>query len=127
MYQGNGAEEEWRKDVSEYMSMRHLNIIQICGIASSGGIHATLFNDDLIPLEQFVDSYRDSHILTVYIYARCYQDFTVQKVNLGIVVSYIVAGSVQLYRFCIPTIHPTNGMYEMDTSLNWSALYRAWI
>ncbi|KAJ7229296.1 hypothetical protein B0H12DRAFT_1077476 [Mycena haematopus] len=68
MYQGNGAEE-------------------ICGAASSGGIHATLFNDgavfgfpsdfnltfevDLIPLKQFVDSYRDSPALMVYIYACC--------------------------------------------------------
>ncbi|KAF7377054.1 hypothetical protein MSAN_00123500 [Mycena sanguinolenta] len=45
IYQGNDAEEEWRQDIATYMSLR-----QICGAASSNGIHATLFNDDLIPL-----------------------------------------------------------------------------
>ncbi|KAF7377002.1 hypothetical protein MSAN_00118100 [Mycena sanguinolenta] len=63
MYEGNGAEEEWRQDIAKYMSLRrvecifalficlltrttrHPNIVQICGAASSNGIHATLFND----------------------------------------------------------------------------------
>ncbi|KAF7330678.1 hypothetical protein MSAN_02453200 [Mycena sanguinolenta] len=75
MYQGNDAEEEWRLDIAKYMSMRHPNIIQMCGAASSNGIHATLFNDDLIPARHFIDSYRDSHFLTVYIYACCNKDF----------------------------------------------------
>ncbi|KAF7377026.1 hypothetical protein MSAN_00120700 [Mycena sanguinolenta] len=45
MYQGHGAEEKWRQDIAKYMSMRHPSIVQICGAASSNGIHATLFND----------------------------------------------------------------------------------
>ncbi|KAJ7227972.1 hypothetical protein B0H12DRAFT_1059809, partial [Mycena haematopus] len=76
MYQGNRAEEEWRQDVAKYMSMRHPNMIQMWGAASSNGIHATLFNDDLIPLQQFLDYYQDFPILTVYIYTSCNEDFS---------------------------------------------------
>ncbi|KAJ6462850.1 hypothetical protein C8R45DRAFT_523986 [Mycena sanguinolenta] len=76
VYQGNNGEEEWRQDIAKHMSLRHPNIVQICGAASSNGIHATLFNDDLIPLREVLDSRRDSHFSTVYIYACCNQDFT---------------------------------------------------
>ncbi|KAJ7229297.1 hypothetical protein B0H12DRAFT_1147896 [Mycena haematopus] len=53
----------------------HPNIIQICGAASSVGMHAVLFNDDLIPLQQFLDQYQSSPILMVYIYTCCTEDF----------------------------------------------------
>ncbi|KAJ6462841.1 hypothetical protein C8R45DRAFT_523751 [Mycena sanguinolenta] len=76
MYQGDGAEEEWRQDIAKHMSLRHPNIIQICGAASSNGIHATIFNDDLIPLREILDRSRDSPFSTVYISACCTQDFT---------------------------------------------------
>ncbi|KAF7330669.1 hypothetical protein MSAN_02452200 [Mycena sanguinolenta] len=75
IYQGNTAEEEWRQDIAQYMCLRHPNIVQICGAASSNGIHATLFNDDLILLEEVLDRYKDSHFSTIYIYAHCSQDF----------------------------------------------------
>ncbi|KAJ6462926.1 hypothetical protein C8R45DRAFT_1220423 [Mycena sanguinolenta] len=71
MYQGNDAEEEWRRDIAKYMSLRHPNIVQICGAASSNGIHAAIFNDDLIPLQEILDRHRSSPTLTVYIYACC--------------------------------------------------------
>ncbi|KAJ6566419.1 hypothetical protein B0H19DRAFT_1137744, partial [Mycena capillaripes] len=45
MYQGRGAEEEWRQDLAKYSSIRHPNILQVRGAASSRGIHATLFHD----------------------------------------------------------------------------------
>ncbi|KAJ7679342.1 hypothetical protein DFH06DRAFT_1465460 [Mycena polygramma] len=67
VYQGDGAEEEWREDIAKYMSVRHPNILQIRGAASSGGIHATLFHDDLIPYRDFLDQYRHLPISTVYI------------------------------------------------------------
>ncbi|KAF7340615.1 hypothetical protein MSAN_02133200 [Mycena sanguinolenta] len=76
LYQGNDAQEEWRKDIDQYMSMRHPNIVQICGAASSNGLHAAIFNDDLIPLRHFLDHYRESHFSTVYIYACCNKDFS---------------------------------------------------
>ncbi|KAF7377075.1 hypothetical protein MSAN_00126000 [Mycena sanguinolenta] len=55
---------------------RHPNIVQIWGAASSNGIHATLFNDDFIPLQEILDRHRDSHFMTVYIYACCNRDFS---------------------------------------------------
>jgi hypothetical protein len=65
----------------------HPNIVQIYGAASSCGIHATLFHDgavfylecgfhlhltfvlDLVPFQQYVDTYRYSHFATVYIWS----------------------------------------------------------
>ncbi|KAF7377108.1 hypothetical protein MSAN_00129800 [Mycena sanguinolenta] len=96
IYQGNDAEEVRSmapRDCEVYVSaasfMRmfsphwflthttsHPNIVQICSAASSNGLHAMLFNDDLIPLQEVLDRHRDSHFLTVYIYAYCNQDFT---------------------------------------------------
>ncbi|KAJ6566333.1 hypothetical protein B0H19DRAFT_709244 [Mycena capillaripes] len=81
MYQGRGAEEAWRQDLAKYTSIRHPNIIQIRGAASSGSIHATLFHDDLIPLDQYMDLYRHSHFLTVSIYDCCNSEFTVRKLT----------------------------------------------
>ncbi|KAJ6462928.1 hypothetical protein C8R45DRAFT_1220424 [Mycena sanguinolenta] len=76
VYQGTDAEEEWRQELAKYMSMRHPNIVQIYGAASSNGIHAMLFNDDLVPLPQFLNRYRDSSFSTIYIYACCNSDFS---------------------------------------------------
>ncbi|KAF7337073.1 hypothetical protein MVEN_02144500 [Mycena venus] len=75
MYQGEGAEEQWRRDIGKYMSIRHPNIIQIHAAASSNKIHATVFYDDLIPFKQFLALYRDSPILTVYIHNHCNAEF----------------------------------------------------
>ncbi|KAF7340660.1 hypothetical protein MSAN_02138000 [Mycena sanguinolenta] len=47
VYQGEDAEEEWRQDIAKHMSLRHPNIVQICGAASSNAVYATIFNDDL--------------------------------------------------------------------------------
>ncbi|KAJ7168819.1 hypothetical protein C8R46DRAFT_240041 [Mycena filopes] len=44
VYQGNGAQEEWRRDIATYVSMRHPNIVQICAGASRGNLHATIFH-----------------------------------------------------------------------------------
>ncbi|KAF7374120.1 hypothetical protein MSAN_00293200 [Mycena sanguinolenta] len=57
------------------MSIRHPNIIQICGTASSGNIHATIFHDELIPLQDFLRLHRNSHFATVYIYAHTGTEF----------------------------------------------------
>ncbi|KAF7337011.1 hypothetical protein MVEN_02137700 [Mycena venus] len=75
IYQGDGAKREWREAITKYMSVRHPNIIQICGTARSGDIHATIFHDDLIPLQQFLNLYRHSHFSTVYIYVHCIMEF----------------------------------------------------
>ncbi|KAJ7267747.1 hypothetical protein C8J57DRAFT_351382 [Mycena rebaudengoi] len=75
MYQGNEAEEELRQDIANYTAVRHPNIIQICGTVSFGNIHATIFHDELIPLEEFVALYRESHFSAVYIHASSYAEF----------------------------------------------------
>ncbi|KAJ6512518.1 hypothetical protein C8R45DRAFT_960623 [Mycena sanguinolenta] len=68
VYQGDGAEQEWRRDVAKYMAVRHPNIIQLYGTASHAKIHAAVFNDDLIPLQRFLDFYRHSNFSTLYIH-----------------------------------------------------------
>ncbi|KAF7359899.1 hypothetical protein MVEN_00715600 [Mycena venus] len=75
MYQGCGAEEEWRQDIAKYI-LSHPTLVQMCGAAISGGIHATFFHGDLIPFENFLDRHRYSPILTVYIRAYCCAEFT---------------------------------------------------
>ncbi|KAJ6580622.1 hypothetical protein B0H19DRAFT_1369173 [Mycena capillaripes] len=74
MYQGKGAEEDWREDIARYMAIRHPNILQIFAAASSRNIYATVYHGDLIPLRQFLDLYRHSPILTVYIYAHSHTE-----------------------------------------------------
>ncbi|KAJ7669917.1 hypothetical protein DFH06DRAFT_158394 [Mycena polygramma] len=68
LYQGHGATEKWRKEIGTYMSLRHPNIIQIYGAASSNGIHATIFHGDLIPFEHWMDLYKSFPCLIVYMY-----------------------------------------------------------
>ncbi|KAF7374233.1 hypothetical protein MSAN_00306100 [Mycena sanguinolenta] len=72
---GDGAEDEWRRDIKKYMAIRHPNIVQLYGTASCGNIHAAVFHDDLIPIRQFLDLYRRSHFSTVYIYAYIDNEF----------------------------------------------------
>ncbi|KAJ6459485.1 hypothetical protein C8R47DRAFT_1226622 [Mycena vitilis] len=67
VYQGNDAYKEWKQDIARYRSVGHPNIVQIFGAATSGTIYATLFND----VAHFMDLYRHSPILTVYIYGYC--------------------------------------------------------
>ncbi|KAJ7712144.1 hypothetical protein B0H16DRAFT_1744491 [Mycena metata] len=86
MYEGDGAKEDWRRDVEMYMTLRHPNIIQMYGTASSGAMYATIFHGgatfafsarpggshvevlDLIPLHLVASA---SPIMKVYISA-CY-------------------------------------------------------
>ncbi|KAJ6561654.1 hypothetical protein B0H19DRAFT_1259317 [Mycena capillaripes] len=75
MYQGDGAEEEWRQDTARYKSVRHPNIVQIYGAATSHNMHATVFHGDLVPFRYFLELYRHSPILIVYTYAYCYTEF----------------------------------------------------
>ncbi|KAF7374200.1 hypothetical protein MSAN_00301900 [Mycena sanguinolenta] len=51
------------------MAIRHPNIVQLFGTASCGDIHAAVFHDDLIPLQQIFDLYEHLHFSTAYIYA----------------------------------------------------------
>ncbi|KAJ7168913.1 hypothetical protein C8R46DRAFT_1092850, partial [Mycena filopes] len=58
---------DWREDVEVYLALRHPNIVQVCGGASHGNIHATVFHGDLVPFEQYMAPC--SPIMTVYLFA----------------------------------------------------------
>ncbi|KAJ7168933.1 hypothetical protein C8R46DRAFT_1092894 [Mycena filopes] len=81
MYQGDGAEEDWREDIERYMNLRHPNIVQVCGGARHGNIHATVFHGDLVPLKQYMA--RRSPIMTVYLYAYFSHELTVLTTRFG--------------------------------------------
>ncbi|KAF7337241.1 hypothetical protein MSAN_02276600 [Mycena sanguinolenta] len=66
MYQGDGAEEEWRQHVAKYESIRHPNIMQLYGLMSSKGLYAMVFHDG---------RFRHSPILTTYVMAYCHMEF----------------------------------------------------
>ncbi|KAF7353321.1 hypothetical protein MSAN_01520100 [Mycena sanguinolenta] len=46
MYQGDEAEEEWRQHLAKYEEIRHPNIIQLYGPASTKWLRAIVFHDD---------------------------------------------------------------------------------
>ncbi|KAF7374234.1 hypothetical protein MSAN_00306200 [Mycena sanguinolenta] len=87
LYHGNGAEDEWRQDIKKYMAVRHPNVVQLYGTASYGNMHAAVFHDG----SQFLDRYKDSHLLTVYIYA--YMDMESRAVRdyLGTIFEHFVS------------------------------------
>ncbi|KAK7006268.1 hypothetical protein R3P38DRAFT_1705211 [Favolaschia claudopus] len=68
VYQGDGAEEEWKKYIGKYMAARHPNVIQLFGTSESDEIRAMVFHDDVIPFREFLDLYSQAPMLTVYIY-----------------------------------------------------------
>ncbi|KAJ7046310.1 hypothetical protein C8F04DRAFT_343191 [Mycena alexandri] len=75
VYDGDTAEQEWQRDIAKHMRMRHPNILQIYGIASANGVHAALFHGDLIPYKHFLNLYKQSPVLTVYITASAATQF----------------------------------------------------
>ncbi|KAJ7732441.1 hypothetical protein B0H16DRAFT_1581446 [Mycena metata] len=71
VYQGKGAEEDWRKDISRNSCLRHPNFIQLCGLTTSSLMHAIIFHDDLIPLGSLLNLYQKSRTLTIYCITEC--------------------------------------------------------
>ncbi|KAJ6526646.1 hypothetical protein B0H19DRAFT_543987 [Mycena capillaripes] len=127
MYQGYGAEEEWRQDIAKYMSLRHPNIIQMSGAASSGGIHVTLFHDDLVPFQRFLDLHQNSHFSTIYIYALC---ICVPSVTWNMVYPdsskvHGVSYSLRIFLVRLSALGEGGRFHTMDTSLDWPSLCRS--
>ncbi|KAJ7110919.1 hypothetical protein C8R44DRAFT_259256 [Mycena epipterygia] len=77
VYEGENAEETWKRELSKYSGLRHPNIVQVYGAVNSAGLYATIFHEDLMPLKQFVDEYRHSVMSFVYLYA--YFNSTMQR------------------------------------------------
>ncbi|KAJ6464503.1 hypothetical protein C8R45DRAFT_500971 [Mycena sanguinolenta] len=71
MYQGDGAEREWRQHVAKYESIRHPHIMQLYGLVSTKGLYAMVFHDELIPYFQFLRRFEHSPILRTYIIRCC--------------------------------------------------------
>ncbi|KAJ7804406.1 hypothetical protein B0H14DRAFT_1617560 [Mycena olivaceomarginata] len=71
VYQGDGAEEEWRQQVAKYESIRHPHIMKLYGLVRTHGLCAMVFLNELIPFHQFLNRFKHSRILTSYIYAYC--------------------------------------------------------
>ncbi|KAJ7127725.1 hypothetical protein C8R44DRAFT_873534 [Mycena epipterygia] len=75
VYQGENAEETWKRELGKYTGLRHPNIVQLYGAVNSGSLYATIFHDDLVPFEQFIDEYQHSVISTVYLYVYFHTEF----------------------------------------------------
>ncbi|KAJ6467563.1 hypothetical protein C8R47DRAFT_814242 [Mycena vitilis] len=69
VYQGRTAQEEWCRDIERYSGIRHPTFAQLFGVVNAHNVHATVFHDDLIPL----DDQRYSGSLLSYVYASAYE------------------------------------------------------
>ncbi|KAJ6514817.1 hypothetical protein C8R47DRAFT_1088769 [Mycena vitilis] len=62
LYQGRNSEEVWRHELEQYATFRHPNLVQIYATAMSGQLYATVFHDELLPLDETLRVYRNSPI-----------------------------------------------------------------
>ncbi|KAJ7899829.1 hypothetical protein B0H13DRAFT_2029329, partial [Mycena leptocephala] len=69
VYQGQNAEEEWRRDVNKYSGVRHPKFLQVYGVSGSRSLYATVFHDDLIPLQEIYSLCQRSSLATAYLHA----------------------------------------------------------
>ncbi|KAF7326998.1 Kinase-like protein [Mycena sanguinolenta] len=111
MYQGDGAEDEWRQDFAKYESIRHPNILQLYGIVNAKKLCAMVFHDELIPYGQFLSRFEHSPILTTYILSYCitewweamdYYDSILRKSDLAALPLWIRPATGQL---CVDLSH----------------------
>ncbi|KAJ7496307.1 hypothetical protein B0H11DRAFT_2385871 [Mycena galericulata] len=68
IYQGDGAEEDWRSDISKYSWIRHPNIIQVFATVAMQGLHATIYHGDFILAKDALEMHGQSHFATVYMW-----------------------------------------------------------
>ncbi|KAJ7206878.1 hypothetical protein GGX14DRAFT_396812 [Mycena pura] len=69
MYQGDGAEEQWHKDISQYANFRHPYIFQLYGVVDMKVLHAAVVHEGLIPYRELWKEYHNSHFSMVYFLA----------------------------------------------------------
>ncbi|KAJ7642272.1 hypothetical protein FB45DRAFT_902140 [Roridomyces roridus] len=69
LYEGETAEEEWRRFVSWHSNVWHPNIVQIFGVSTFSGIYAAVVNDELLPYKHFLHAFDPSPIALVYLFA----------------------------------------------------------
>ncbi|KAJ7472527.1 hypothetical protein FB451DRAFT_298393 [Mycena latifolia] len=112
LYQGENAEEEWHHDVSRYSYLRHPNILQLFGTVNSCGIHATIFQDELILAKQILKKYSDSHFSAVYVWWRLDTEFEDAKQY-----TRAVSGKYPNSCECTIWIRPSTGRLCVDFTL----------
>ncbi|KAJ7611910.1 hypothetical protein DFH06DRAFT_1345305 [Mycena polygramma] len=108
MYQGEGAEEEWRQCMTKHRSLRHPNIVHIYGVVRSDGIQGTIFHGDLIPFKHYLDIYNHSPCFTVYIWAHRSKEFWIAN-------NYLYSNFQRIRVSSVPRIssHRINGEYQL--------------
>ncbi|KAK7029958.1 hypothetical protein R3P38DRAFT_2523925, partial [Favolaschia claudopus] len=75
VYEGQDAEEEFKKDVARFMNFRHPLFLQLYGIVHSANNYASIFYDVLIPWMDMKSIYRESPMVLCYMYAYVSQEF----------------------------------------------------
>ncbi|KAJ7470013.1 hypothetical protein B0H11DRAFT_1388948 [Mycena galericulata] len=75
VYEGDGAEEQWRAEISRYSELRHPYLLQLHGIVSTGSIHVAIFQDDLISPTELLKRYPKSHLFAVFFWASVGTEF----------------------------------------------------
>ncbi|KAJ7508796.1 hypothetical protein B0H11DRAFT_1962643, partial [Mycena galericulata] len=68
VYQGENAEEKWKRELAKYSGIRHPNFVQPFGIVSSSGLYATVYHDELVPVREYIEEYGLSMLSIVYLY-----------------------------------------------------------
>ncbi|KAF8214551.1 hypothetical protein K438DRAFT_881824 [Mycena galopus ATCC 62051] len=69
LYQGARAEQQFKAEISRYSELRHPYLLQLYGIANTGGVHAAVFHDDLISHIAFWKQFTNSHFTEVFFLA----------------------------------------------------------
>ncbi|KAJ7846606.1 hypothetical protein B0H14DRAFT_2771694 [Mycena olivaceomarginata] len=75
IYQGVNAEGKWRDDISRYTAARHPNVIQLFATATSSGLHAGIFHDELIPYLHLLTNMPHSPLWKVYFWGFVENEF----------------------------------------------------
>ncbi|KAF8155221.1 hypothetical protein K438DRAFT_1862811 [Mycena galopus ATCC 62051] len=75
VYQGDNAEGEWFEDISRCTRVRHPNVVQLFGTATSSGLHVGIFHDQLIPCMHFFENSRRSPVWSVYFWGFMENEF----------------------------------------------------
>ncbi|KAJ7809793.1 hypothetical protein B0H14DRAFT_2607840 [Mycena olivaceomarginata] len=84
IYQGNGAEEEWRQNLENYDdAVRHPNVLQLYGLVNTSRLSAMVFHNDLVPYMEFVNRLQHSPFLSTYIRGTCCAEFYVRATVAG--------------------------------------------
>ncbi|KAJ7018582.1 hypothetical protein C8F04DRAFT_1198799 [Mycena alexandri] len=116
LYQGDGAKDRWKEDISQYSELRHPYLAQLYGIVSTANLHAVVFHDDLIPYTELLEKYRNSHLSTVFFWACMDSDFSLRAQFSQDVDRYIssLSGTSLAWEECTAWIRPSTGRLCLD-------------